>query len=422
MTLEWPSPTGSASIGPLAEAVLVEVGLERPPDEQRRAVERVRLLRGCRRSRSRGRRVCRRRNLGGGSRVSGTSAPPMRRTPRHSSLLLCCSPPSPRRRRRRARSAMTFEAPRELLDSGHARPHAAGDPGLRRRPRARARLLAGLRAGRDRQAAPGLRRRRTRTPIPPAPGTAWTACSRRRRRAASAVQLTLTGPVPRWATSDEARPRDAPEPEGVPGLRHRRRPALRRPRQRVVDLERAQPPAVPAPAVRAEAGEVPAHLPQPLPGGPARAGALRATAATSCCSARPRRAAPRAWSPRWPSCAARCASTAATTARAAASALEAGGYAHHAYTTRVGPRFRPPDRDDVTIGVLSRLTKRARPRGARGRDPARPRRLSDRVRDPEHPRPVRRRDAGAPGRVPRDRRAHGLRQPARALVLAVPAQ
>jgi Cellulase (glycosyl hydrolase family 5) len=36
--------------------------------------------------------------------------------------------------------------------------------------------------------------------------------------------------------------------------------------------------------------------------------------------------------------------------------LAAGGYAHHAYTTRVGPRFRPPDHDDVTIGVLSRLT------------------------------------------------------------------
>ena len=36
--------------------------------------------------------------------------------------------------------------------------------------------------------------------------------------------------------------------------------------------------------------------------------------------------------------------------------VAAGGYAHHAYTTRVGPRFRPPDRDDVTIGVVSRLT------------------------------------------------------------------
>ena len=36
--------------------------------------------------------------------------------------------------------------------------------------------------------------------------------------------------------------------------------------------------------------------------------------------------------------------------------ITAGGFAHHAYTTRVGPRFRPPDADDVTIGVLSRLT------------------------------------------------------------------
>jgi hypothetical protein len=36
--------------------------------------------------------------------------------------------------------------------------------------------------------------------------------------------------------------------------------------------------------------------------------------------------------------------------------LDADGYAHHAYTTALGPRFRPPDRDDVTIGVLSRLT------------------------------------------------------------------
>jgi len=37
-------------------------------------------------------------------------------------------------------------------------------------------------------------------------------------------------------------------------------------------------------------------------------------------------------------------------------ALSAGGYAHHAYTTRQGPTFKPPP-NDVTIGVLSRLTK-----------------------------------------------------------------
>jgi len=41
-------------------------------------------------------------------------------------------------------------------------------------------------------------------------------------------------------------------------------------------------------------------------------------------------------------------------------ALDPDGYAHHAYTTRQGPYFVPPSphsKDDVTIGVLSRLTK-----------------------------------------------------------------
>ena len=36
--------------------------------------------------------------------------------------------------------------------------------------------------------------------------------------------------------------------------------------------------------------------------------------------------------------------------------LDADGYAHHAYTTSAGPRFKPSNKDDVTIGVLSRLT------------------------------------------------------------------
>jgi len=37
--------------------------------------------------------------------------------------------------------------------------------------------------------------------------------------------------------------------------------------------------------------------------------------------------------------------------------LDADGWAHHAYTTRVGPFFVPPGKNDVTIGVLSRLTR-----------------------------------------------------------------
>jgi hypothetical protein len=37
--------------------------------------------------------------------------------------------------------------------------------------------------------------------------------------------------------------------------------------------------------------------------------------------------------------------------------LNVDGYAHHAYTTALGPRFVPSNRDDVTIGVLSRLER-----------------------------------------------------------------
>jgi hypothetical protein len=36
--------------------------------------------------------------------------------------------------------------------------------------------------------------------------------------------------------------------------------------------------------------------------------------------------------------------------------LTATGYAHHAYSTAAGPLYKPPEGDDVTIGVLSRLS------------------------------------------------------------------
>jgi hypothetical protein len=37
--------------------------------------------------------------------------------------------------------------------------------------------------------------------------------------------------------------------------------------------------------------------------------------------------------------------------------LQASGYAHHAYTIAAGPFYRPPEADDVMIGVLSRLER-----------------------------------------------------------------
>lgn len=47
--------------------------------------------------------------------------------------------------------------------------------------------------------------------------------------------------------------------------------------------------------------------------------------------------------------------------------LGVDGWAHHPYTTKAGPFFKPPNRKDVTIGVLSRLTRALdRSRGGRG--------------------------------------------------------
>ncbi len=42
---------------------------------------------------------------------------------------------------------------------------------------------------------------------------------------------------------------------------------------------------------------------------------------------------------------------------ASCESLPAYGYAHHAYTNRSGPLWVPPERDDVTIGTLSRLQR-----------------------------------------------------------------
>jgi hypothetical protein len=50
--------------------------------------------------------------------------------------------------------------------------------------------------------------------------------------------------------------------------------------------------------------------------------------------------------------------------------LATDGYAHHAYTTSQGPRFVPPGLDDVTIGVLARLVHALDKAAAAGAIPA----------------------------------------------------
>ena len=70
----------------------------------------------------------------------------------------------------------------------------------------------------------------------------------------------------------QARRPHAPQPVGVRRVHDRGRAQVRRPGRHVGDLERAQPAAVPAPAVRRRRqGALAGDLPQPLPRRPARA-------------------------------------------------------------------------------------------------------------------------------------------------------
>ena len=97
--------------------------------------------------------------------------------------------------------SMTFEAPRELLDPGTRDRTLQEIRDVRRRSRARAR-----RTGRTSLPRRSRGRARPSTPADPAayPAGAWDRLDGLFAGAAArgiAVQLTLTGPVPRWATA-----------------------------------------------------------------------------------------------------------------------------------------------------------------------------------------------------------------------------
>ena len=66
--------------------------------------------------------------------------------------------------------------------------------------------------------------------------------------------------------------------------------------------------------------------------------------------------------------------------------LPADGYAHHSYSTREGPFFRPGNPDDVTMGVVGRLNRALRVRRAGRRRARRPADLPRRVRRADLPR------------------------------------
>ena len=106
--------------------------------------------------------------------------------------------------------------------------------------------------------------------------------------------------------------------------------------------------------------------------------------------------------------------------RTSCNKLDVDGWAHHPYTTRRGPRYARATRDAVMIGTLSRL-RRALDRAARaGAIRTQRRHLPDRVRHPEQAGPDLRRVADPAGRVAGGGGADRLPQLARARLLAVP--
>ena len=236
------------------------------------------------------------------------------------------------------------------------------------------------------------------------------------------VLMTISGPGAEVGDEGQARRQDAAEPVGVRGVRDRRRAQVRRPGRHVGDLERAQPAAVPAPAVRRAAARRRRRRSTATSTSPASAGwRSPGRATTGSSSPRRRRAATATSSRRCASCAACSAST--TSTRSARSAARWTPTATPTTPTRRarGRSSRRPQKDDVTIGVLSRLTKALDRARTRRRVHQAPADLPHRVRHPVHARHPAGRVAQAAGPVPRDLRADRLEQPARRRVLAVPA-
>ena len=183
------------------------------------------------------------------------------------------------------------------------------------------------------------------------------------------LQMTLTGPVPTWATARKRGSTADPSARAVRPLGPRRGHALHGPGEPVVDLERAEPPELPRPAVQGrQARTRRSSTASSTSPARARSTARPATPATWSCSARPRRSATRTSSRRSASSAARCAWTRTTTKRKGCKKLRIDGYAHHAYTRKAGPTF-VLDRSRRGQHRLARPADRgARQGGEGGRD------------------------------------------------------
>ena len=169
--------------------------------------------------------------------------------------------------------------------------------------------------------------------------------------------LTVSGPVPLWATNGARDTLTRPSPAEFQKFVHAVGLPLRHEGRHLEHLERAQPAAVPDAAVLgAPHPALAGDLSQALHRRPARPGRCRprqrARAAGGDLAARhgqgrraadlpARRAVPGFQVPQ---------------DQHELREAQPAGYAHHAYTTGQGPTFKPTQPNDVTIGVLSRLT------------------------------------------------------------------
>ena len=262
---------------------------------------------------------------------------------------------------------MTFEAPRELLDPA-TRDHALDEIRAFGVDRVRALVYwQSYAPASEGEEEARLRRHRSRRLPGRDMGLARRASSPR-RGARIAVQLTLTGPVPKWATASKKDNVTKPSPKEFQafatavGRRYGDRVGLWS-----IWNEPNHPQFLKPQFVHKKAKSPRIYRKLFLAG----QRGLRASGnggdtllfGETAPRGTPRVVAPLAFL-RGALCLNRSYHRKGHCAR-----ISAGGYAHHAYTTRTGPRFRPPDKDDVTIGVLSRLSNALTKAGRAGAIP-----------------------------------------------------
>ncbi len=255
------------------------------------------------------------------------------------------------------------------------------------------------------------------------------------------VLLTVTAPVPSWATANKKapytyRPDDLDFQEFMTAVGQ----PLRLAGLALLDLERAQRARLSDAAVDLQRqARLGAHLPRPLPvrlrglqAGLKAAGISRApqvlfgeTAPVGDDTVNVRKEKSRALlHPVAPLAFMREALclNAKYKKSGTCGELQMTGYAHHAYFPAAGPKYVWKQKDSVTIASLSRLSNALNLAARAHAIPGRRADLPDRVRGAEQAEQVRRRLRRQAGRIRRDRRAHGLLQPARGGLLAVPVQ